>query len=349
MKREFKIALIVLLVIGGAIVAYTVLNKHPSRSAEQAQSADRESEDHREDADNEHADAAKPDDPDHGNEEHGHGDEEEHADKTEISDDAASNMQIEVLAAGRATVQQTINLAGKITLNQNRTAQIKARFPGIVKDVKKSIGEKVNAGETLATVESNNSLQTYPVKAPFAGTVLERNVSAGDMAETETMFTVADLSHLWAEFFIFSRDIDRIKPDQKVDVQSMNDSTSTTGIITSVLPTAETASQTVVARVVIDNADNRWRSGMTVRGDVVLSEREVPLAVKSTAIQRQEGANVVYIKKGSSYEMRKVELGEADREWTEILSGVWEGENYVATNSFVVKADIGKSSAEHEH
>lgn len=279
--------------------------------------------------------------------EEGHG--EEHGDKTEISKASVQAMKIEVLPAGAATVHQTVGLTGKITLNQNKTAQIKARFPGIVRDVKKGIGDEVKKGETLASIESNESLQVYPVTSPLDGIIIARNTNIGDIADAEPIFIVADLKELWAEFFIFSRDLDRIKPGQKIDVKSLTDGTSTEAVLNSLLPTAESSSQTVVARVVIDNPNNQWRAGMTVRGDVVLSEKEVPLAVKTTAIQRQEGTTVVYVQEGDDFEMRKVELGESDREWTEILSGLSAGENYVATNSFVIKADIGKSAAEHEH
>lgn len=289
----------------------------------------------------------------HKGEEAGHGHEEKHGeeagDKTEISKESADAMKIETQKAGPATVHQTIGLTGKITLNQNRVAQVRARFPGIVRSVSKGIADEVKKGETLATVESNESLQVYPVVSPLDGIVLGRNTNVGDVAESDPMFVVADLSQLWAEFFIFSRDVERIKPGQKIDIKSLTDETNTEAVLANLLPTAESSSQTVVARVTIDNPDNKWRAGMTVRGDVVLSEREVPLAVKTTAIQRQEGGNVVYIQKGETYEMRKVETGQSDREWTEILSGIEPGETYVASNSFIVKADIAKSEAEHEH
>jgi len=280
---------------------------------------------------------------------HGHDDEEEHGDKTEISPKSAKAMKIEVLQAGPSTVHQTIGLTGKITLNQNKVAQVRARFPGIVRTVKKSIADEVKKGETLATVESNESLQVYSVISPLDGIVLGRNTNIGDVADTEPMFVVADLSELWAEFFIFSRDVERIQPGQKIDIKSLTDETSTEAVLANLLPTTESSSQTVVARVTIANPDNKWRAGMTVRGDVVLSERDVALAVKTSAIQRQEGGNVVYVQKGDEYEMRKVDLGQSDREWTEILSGLEAGEHYVATNSFIVKADIAKSEAEHEH
>jgi membrane fusion protein, heavy metal efflux system len=283
---------------------------------------------------------------DAGQDGHGH---EEGGDKTHISAESSKAMKIETLRAGPATVHQTIGLTGKITLNQNKVAQIRARFPGIVRSVNKGIADEVKKGETLATVESNESLQVYPVVSTLDGIVLGRNTNVGDVAESEPMFVVADLSQLWAEFFIFSRDVERIKPGQKIIVKSLTDETSAEAMLSSLLPTAESSSQTVVARITIDNPDNKWRAGMTVRGDVVLSEREVPLAVKTTAIQRQEGGTVVYVQKGDEYEMRKIEIGQSDRDWTEILSGLQPGETYVSANSFIVKADIAKSEAEHEH
>lgn len=282
--------------------------------------------------------------------EHGHGEEgESHGDATEISDASAAAMKIETFKAGPANVHRTVGLTGKVTLNQNKTAQVRARFAGVVRDVKKSTGERVEAGEVLATVESNESLQVYPIKSPLAGIVIVRNANIGDVVEAEPMFVVADLSQLWAEFFIFSRDLEKVQPGQKIDIISLSDNSSTETTIATLLPLAESSSQTIVARAVIDNPENKWRAGMTVRGNVVLSERQVPLAVKTEAIQRQEGAMVVYVKKGETYEMRKIELGDSDREWTEVLRGLQPGDEYVASNSFVVKADIGKSAAEHAH
>lgn len=278
-----------------------------------------------------------------------HGDEEK-AERTEITAESAQAMKITTLAAGPATVHQTIGLTGKVTLNQNKVAQVRARFPGIVRDVKVSIADTVKKGQTLAIVESNESLQAYPVIAPLDGVVLGRNTNIGDVAETEPMFVIADLTQLWAEFFIFSRDVEHIKAGQTIEIKSLTDETTATATLTNLLPTAESSSQTVVARVTIDNPDQTWRPGMTVRGDVILSEREVPLAVRTSAIQRQDGGSVVYVREeGDHYEMRKVSIGQSDRDYTEILSGLQAGEQYVATNSFIVKADIAKSEAEHDH
>jgi len=273
---------------------------------------------------------------------------EEHVDQTIITPSSAKAMKIEIADAAPGKVSQTISLTGKIILNQNRVAQVRARFPGIVKDISINMGDEVKKGQTLAIVESNESLQPYSITAPLDGIVLGRNTNKGDVAETEPMFVIADLKELWAEFFIFSRDMAAIKQGQAIHIKSLTDDTQAQAILTTLLPTTESSSQTVVARVTINNPDDKWRAGMTVRGDVVISEQEVPLVVKTTALQRQEGSDVVYIQKGSTYQMRKVEIGQRDPEWTEIISGIEPGEKYVSRNSFIIKADIAKSEAEHE-
>jgi cobalt-zinc-cadmium efflux system membrane fusion protein len=88
---------------------------------------------------------------------------------------------------------------------------------------------------------------------------------------------------------------------------------------------------------------------MNIRADIVLSEREVPLAVKANAIQRMEGKTVVFVQEAdTTFKAQPVEIGNADAEWAEIKSGLSQGQRYVAKNSFLIKADIGKAGAEHE-
>jgi len=123
----------------------------------------------------------------------------------------------------------------------------------------------------------------------------------------------------------------------------------TLGTINSLLPITEASSQTVVARVTIDNTHGHWRSGMTVRGDAIIHEREVPLALKASALQRFRDFTVAFAQVGNSYEVRMLELGANDGEWVEVLGGIKPGTRYVSENSFLIKADIEKSGASHDH
>lgn len=284
--------------------------------------------------------------PAHASDDHGH---EKVAEQTTIEPSFARDLKIKVETAGPGVVYQTINLAGKIKLNKNHVAQVRARFSGIVRDVKTNIGDKVQKGQTLAIVESNESLQAYPIKAPLDGIILGRNTNVGDTAGNDPIFVVADLTKLWAEFFIFSRDVSAVKPGQEIIIKSLTNDTTSKAQLTTLLPTTESSSQTVVARVDIDNSDAKWRAGMTVHGEIILHEQEVPIAVRTSAIQLHEGNQVVYVRHDNTYTMRKVETGQSNRNWTEILSGLQAGETYVSENSFIIKADIAKSTSEHSH
>lgn len=269
--------------------------------------------------------------------------------RTTITEEAAQASQLKTEEAGPATVRETIALTGRVALNPNTTANVKARFPGVIRTVKKSLGETVTAGEVLATVESNDSLQVYAVKSPIAGVVLSRNANIGEAAGDAPLFTVADLSKVLAEFHVFQRDLEKVKIGQSIVVRGVEGNMESTATINSLLPITEKSSQTVVARVAIDNASGHWRAGMTVRGDVIVNERAVPLAVKASGLQRFRDFTVVFAQVGTSYEVRMLELGANDGTWVEVLGGIKPGTRYVSENSFLIRADIEKSGASHDH
>ncbi len=287
--------------------------------------------------------------------EHGHAHEDtahnEHGDETTIAEDVAVSMGITVTTAGPATIRETIQLSGRMALNQNQSAQVKARFAGIVRSVKKDVGDTVKRGETLATVESNESLQVYAVPSPLSGTVLARSVSVGDMAGDAPIYSVADLSSLWVEFYVFAADMGAVQSGQNILVYTLDGKQSTTGSISAIQPAAEASSQSIIARGVIDNADNRWRPGMTVRVDAVTHETEVALAVPTSAIQRMEGNTVVFVRENGTdhYRAVPVTLGRSDSAMSEVTEGLVGGETVVGEGSFIVKADIAKAGASHDH
>ena len=269
--------------------------------------------------------------------------------RTTIDAAAAEASGIVIEKVGPATIKETVPLTGRIVLNRNTTANVKARFPGVVRSVKKEQGEIVNAGEVMATVESNDSLQVYSITSPIGGVVISRNANVGDVAGEAPLFVVADLSDVWAEFHVFPRDVSRVQTGQKVMVNSMEKAVEGEGAITALLPLTETTTQTVVARVPLDNSQGLWRSGMSVQGKAVVNEREVPLAVKASGLQAFRDFTVVFSQVGETYEVRMLELGLNDGEYVEVLGGIKPDTLYVSDNSFLIKADIEKSGASHDH
>jgi cobalt-zinc-cadmium efflux system membrane fusion protein len=269
--------------------------------------------------------------------------------RTTIMPEAARSAGVRTEAAGPAKIRQIEKLTGRITLNRNTAVEIKARYPGVVREVVHVVGETVEAGEVVARIERNVGLKVYAVTSPIAGALIERNVNAGSLTTDEPLLVVADLSDVWAELHVFPRELQRIRAGQRVKVQSLDGQTVSEATIESILPVAASESQTVIARATIPNPDGRWRPGMMVRSDVAVAEVEVALAVKVSALQRFRDFTVVFAKVKDTYEVRMLDLGVRDDTWVEVRGGIDPGEAYVAENSFLIKADIEKSGASHDH
>ena len=147
--------------------------------------------------------------------------EEEHegeGEHVELSAEQIAAAGLEVVEAGPAQIRETLPLYGTIAPNAERMREVAARFPGVIRSVAKRIGDSVRQGETLATVESNESLQTYAVTAPLTGVVTARNANPGEQTGDKPLFTVADLSTVWVELSLFPRDVARIRVGQQVRV-----------------------------------------------------------------------------------------------------------------------------------
>lgn len=251
--------------------------------------------------------------------------------------------------AGPGLIRERLSLYGMITPNAERVREVTARFPGAIRTVSKRVGDTVRQGETLATIESNESLQTYAVVAPLSGVVTGRHANPGESAGDEALFTIADLSTVWAELSVFPRDIGQIHLGQEVRIRNSDSGASASGKVVYVAPFRTSANQAMSARVLVQNADSAWPPGLYVTGDVTLSSSPASLTVASSALQTLEERPVVFVQCERGFEARPVQLGRSDQEASEVIAGVTVGETYVTSNSFILKAELGKGDAEHGH
>jgi cobalt-zinc-cadmium efflux system membrane fusion protein len=176
-----------------------------------------------------------------------------------------------------------------------------------------------------------------------------RNASVGEIAAEAPLFEIADLSALWVDLHLFGADAQRIRPGLAVRVSRLADGVEIETTLERVLPLTATASQSTVARARIDNADGQWRPGSAVRAQVTVEESEVALRVPLSALQRFRDFDVVFIRVGDEYEIRPLELGRRDGQQVEVLAGLNPGDAVVIEQSYLVKADIEKSGASHDH
>ena len=270
--------------------------------------------------------------------------------RTEIAARIASDSGIRVAPAGPGVIADEHEVQGLLTPMEGRIANVMARFPGPVRSLRANVGDSVRAGQALATVESNISLTAYTVSTPISGVVLARNASVGSVAsEGSPLFEIADLSSLWVDLHIFGSDAQHIRPGVSVKVTRMSDGATIETVLERVLPGTATASQSTVARATIANADGLWRPGSAVKARITVEQQPAALVVPIAALQNFRDWEVVFIRVGDTYEVRPVKLGKRDASQVEVLSGLKAGDAVVTEQSYLIKADIEKSGASHDH
>lgn len=268
--------------------------------------------------------------------------------RTLIGDGVAEAMGIATDTAGSATLHQTIRVYGKLVYPPSAKRQIQARFDGVIKQMHVSLGDAIDKGQVLITVESNESLKTYQIQAPMAGVVSEQFASTGEQTAGRTLLEITRTDSLLAELAVYPADRHKVRIGAPVTLP-INGVAAPLSSSVSGSRTALRSDQARLFLADINNADGLLSAGLFVSADIEVETFEVPLAVKRSGLQSFRDFTVVYAKVGEEYEVRMLELGRDAGPWVEVLGGLEPGTEYVTENSYIIKADIEKSGASHDH
>jgi membrane fusion protein, heavy metal efflux system len=194
------------------------------------------------------------------------------------------------------------------------------------------------------------SLAMYELRAPFTGTVVEKHCALGEvLSGAADTFVLADLTTVWVNITVYTQDMDRVRVGRAVEIRADGLGTTASGAVCYVAPLANEVTRTVCARVDLPNGQRQWRPGTFVTAAVVLERDAVPVVVPIEAVQRLKGESVVFVAAGDGFEPRAVTVGRMNHTQTEIAEGLKPGERYVARGAVVLKAELGKRAAVHEH
>jgi membrane fusion protein, heavy metal efflux system len=195
------------------------------------------------------------------------------------------------------------------------------------------------------------TLRRQELRAPIAGRVAERRVELGALVGREgqesELFVITDLSVVWADLAVATSELSAIHEGQKIMLSGGGESSPATIMFVSPLLDKETRAARVVASV--DNAARKWRPGSFVTAEIPIDEAPAAVAVPKTALQSIKGETIVFVRNENGFEARKVTAGRQDARLAEISAGLAAGERIATTNTFVLKADLGKAGAEHQH
>lgn len=274
-----------------------------------------------------------------------------HEGRVQLTSAVVQHSELTTAVAGAGILQRQLKLFGQVTADPEQVRELTARFPGVIRSVKARLGDQVQAGDVLASVEANESLRSYNITAPIAGMVVARHANEGESTGDKPLFTLADYRQLIANISVFPQDAAIVKVGQPVLITGtfITDTVDKVqGTIEALIPASGSA-PTINARVMIDNAQQRWTPGEWISAYVTIAEIPAPLLIDNRALQRFRDWQVVFIQVGDTYEIRPLELGQTDGRFTEVLGGLKAGDTYVVENSYLLKADLEKSGASHDH
>jgi membrane fusion protein, heavy metal efflux system len=202
--------------------------------------------------------------------------------------------------------------------------------------------------KTYEGAGSADRLRFHELRSPLPGRVIARELTLGEYVDaTHSAYTVADLSVVWVETAIAPGDLPFVKEGQTASV--MGSGGKATGKLVFVSPAIDPETRAAKAIIELENADGKWRPGEFANAAIATSAQDTDLIVPKDAVQTIEGKPVVFIRNDKGFEKRDVMTGREDSQHIEIVSGVAFGEPVAVSSTFTLKAELGKSEAEHEH
>lgn len=190
------------------------------------------------------------------------------------------------------------------------------------------------------------ALRRKEIRAPIAGRVIERRVHLGQPVggegQSKELFVLADLSVVEADLAVPAADLGAIREGQRVRLIA-TDGTAFDGVVVFVnaMITPETRSGHVIAR--FGNSGFGLHPGSLLNAEVALQRTQVKAKAPRAALQMITGEPAVFVRTQDGFVKRKVETGASDDESVEIVSGVAPGETIAVSNTFVLKAELGKT------
>lgn len=190
---------------------------------------------------------------------------------------------------------------------------------------------------------------TFEVRTPIAGVVFERHATLGQtVGSSDTLFTIVDPRQVWILLEVYERDIPQIRIGQSaaVHVASLPGETMT-GRVERIAPGIEAKARTLKVRVALPNPEGRLRPGMFANVSLsgTTGTPKDQLVVPTAALQRDGLDTLVFVPRGKNeFEARTVRIGGGSGDVTLVESGLAEGDTVVTTGSFVLKAELQKSS-----
>lgn len=263
--------------------------------------------------------------------------------------------ELATLRANLQAAQQRLTLAEEHFHHQNTLLQQNMIAEHEYVSAKTQLAEaNIAINEARALLKALGAEATggarLTVRAPMSGVVVESKLAIGQAVNVDGLLVrVADLSALIAVVNVPETHINALRVGMNAQITDQQNQRIAQGKISYLGAVLGEDTRSAPAFISLNNQAQQWRAGQLVQVEIVQNTVTVPMAIREDALQTFRDWQVVFVRVGEQFEVRPLELGRHANGYIEILNGLQLKQVYGAGNSFLLKAELGKAGASHEH
>jgi cobalt-zinc-cadmium efflux system membrane fusion protein len=349
-----------------------------------------------------------------------------------LSDEQLRAAGIELASVSGGDLQKHFLVPGTIAPDANRVARVSVRVLGTVVELRKGIGDHVEAGEVVAVIESREvadakteylaalptnelqqtlaarlkaltetralaendylrarlaaqdakirldsarqklfalglseaeiaglasqppeAMQKQYLRAPIGGRIAERRADLGALVGREglesELFIIVNLDRVWVDLAVPPADLAKVRGNITIALSEATTGATAKAQIVFVSPLLDANTRSAKVVAAFDNPGHTWRPGIYVTAEIPVGGVPARVLVPKTAVQTIQGKPAVFVRTSEGFLARPVQIGREDDDRVEILTGLDVSETIAASNTFILKAELGKAEAQHEH
>jgi multidrug efflux pump subunit AcrA (membrane-fusion protein) len=274
------------------------------------------------------------------------------ADVVTLTKENLEHVSIKVEPVALGNLEKTLNAAGRVTENQNKTAKITSTLEGRLLKFNVDVNDAVKSGEVIALVQTPELLgKPLEIKAPIDGVILERKTAPGELVTRDKeICTVGDPKDLWVIAEVKERDIGAVKANQEASFTVLAYPGEVFhGKVERIANQVEAQSRTLEVRIEVNNADGRLKPGMFADIEITTTVYRDVIVIPDTALQTDEDRQIVFVAmNGNKFQKRAVKLGMEERGRVQALDGLKVGDRIVTEGSFILKSELLKAELGEE-
>jgi len=244
----------------------------------------------------------------------------------------------------RVKILRRKNITSEKAFLTSRAAHAEARIA--MRSAKQKLNSIGISDDVLAVIakEPDSILTQYTLRAPMSGLVVRRHLVQGELVSSEReAFVIADVASVWVNISIYAGDLPNVSAGQDVRLETETGQRAE-GTISFVTPDVSEQTRTATARVVLKGSSQIFRPGMFVKANIDIAKTKVALRIPTSALQTQDGREVVFALEDDVFKPRPVKVGRRNERYAEVTAGLTAGDIYAAEGAFLIKSQLSKAS-----